>query len=123
METLKYPFLSRLFTTSLLLLVLDLPWLLFMSNSWQQTIRTIQSGESPYFRTWAAIPVYIALAFLLLQATSREQAALMGLATYAVFDFTNITIFKQYPISIGFLDTLWGGVLFFLAYSILSGVN
>jgi uncharacterized membrane protein len=117
---LTYPLLSRLFTTSLLLLVLDIPWLLLMSSTWQATIRGIQSGEAPYFRTWAAIPVYIALAYLLLQASSAEQAALMGLATYAVFDFTNLTIFKQYPLSIAIADSVWGAILFYAAYSIIQ---
>lgn len=119
MESLQYPYMSRLFTTSLLLLVIDLPWLLFMGSSWQQTIRAVQSGESAYFRTWAAIPVYIALAYLLLLAKSPEQAALIGLSTYAVFDFTNIAIFKQYPISMALLDSAWGAALFYIAYTII----
>lgn len=115
----EFPLLSRLLTTSLLLLALDIPWLLFMSNTWQTTIRAIQSGESPYFRIWASVPVYLALAFLLLQATSAQQAALMGLATYAVFDFTNLTIFKQYPLSVAIADSAWGALLFYAAYSIV----
>lgn len=123
MQSLQYPTLSRWITTALLLVVLDLPWLLFMSSRWQEVIRGIQGGEGPYFRMWAAIPVYAALAFLLLQATSVEQAAAVGLATYAVFDFTNLTLFKSYPLSIAIADTVWGGVLFYAAYSIIKAAS
>jgi uncharacterized membrane protein len=115
----NYPVATRLLTTSLLLLALDIPWLLLMSGTWQATIRGIQSGEAAYYRMWAAVPVYLALAFLLLQATSAEQAALMGLATYAVFDFTNLTLFKQYPLTVAIADSVWGAVLFYAAYSII----
>jgi uncharacterized membrane protein len=43
----------------------------------------------------------------------------MGLATYAVFDFTNLTLFKQYPLTVAIADSVWGAVLFYAAYSII----
>jgi uncharacterized membrane protein len=38
---------------------------------------------------------------------------------YAVYDFTTLSIFDKYPLSVAIQDTLWGGVLFALGYTIL----
>ena len=39
-------------------------------------------------RPWAGIPVYLALGYLVTQAKSAPRAFLLGLCTYAVYDFT-----------------------------------
>jgi uncharacterized membrane protein len=74
-------------------------------------------------RFWAAPIVYVALAYLLVQMKSLKQAAASGMAVYAVYDFTNLLTFKDYTLSFAIQDTLWGGVLFSIAYSILEAVR
>ncbi len=37
---------------------------------------------------------------------------LFGICSFAVFDFTNGALFKEYPLTFMLTDTLWGGVLF-----------
>jgi uncharacterized membrane protein len=37
-----------------------------------------------------------------------------------VYEFTNLAIFDKYPLSFVIQDTLWGGVLFSLAYLLFS---
>ena len=69
---------------------------------------------------WPALIVYVALAFLLLQQTSVAGAALSGSAVYAVYDFTNLLVFKDYDVSFAIKDTLWGGILFGIAYYIMK---
>jgi len=71
-------------------------------------------------RLWAAPIVYVALAYLLVQMKSLKQAAASGMAVYAVYDFTNLLTFKDYTLSFAIQDTLWGGVLFAIAYSVLE---
>jgi hypothetical protein len=51
---------------------------------------------------------------------SLKQAAASGMAVYAVYDFTNLLTFKDYTLSFAIQDTLWGGVLFAIAYSVLE---
>jgi uncharacterized membrane protein len=45
---------------------------------------------------------------------------LNGAAVYAVYDFTNLAILKDYKVQFAVMDTLWGGTLFALAHYILS---
>ena len=69
-----------------------------------------------------AIVVYIALAYLLIQQTSVYGAFLNGMAVYAVYDFTNLAILKDYTLKMALMDAVWGGVLFATGYYILSKI-
>ena len=91
--------------------ILDLPWLLLQSSWVQEFIREIQGGRSMNVRLWAAVPVYIALGYLLTQQISAPRAALAGMAVYAVYDFTQLLTFDKYPLQFAVIDTLWGGLL------------
>lgn len=84
--------------------------------------RAIQ-GSPIQMRMWAAIPVYIALAYLLLHQTSTLGAFTQGAAVYAVYDFTNLLVFKNYTLSFALADTVWGGVLFATAHTILKNIR
>jgi uncharacterized membrane protein len=106
--------------TSLLLALLDIPWLLLIGTPYRNMIESIQ-GSPAQIRVIGAIPVYLALSYLNLQANSAAHAATLGIATYAVYDFTCLTLFKGYSTTIAIADTIWGGVLFYLAYLIRRG--
>jgi len=69
---------------------------------------------------WAAIVVYLALAYLLLQTKEPMEAFGLGLATYAVYDFTNLATLRGYEPMIAVMDSLWGGVLFYIGRTILN---
>ena len=71
---------------------------------------------------WPLLAVYSALAYLLIQQTSVTGAFLNGMAVYAVYDFTNLSLFKNYTLAFAVTDTLWGGVLFSIAYYILKQI-
>ena len=42
------------------------------------------------------------------------RAGILGVCTYAIFDFTNMAIFKDYRLDLSIMDSVWGGVLFAL---------
>ena len=113
--------LIQLLVNSIILLTIDMIWLNVISNSYQSAIQSIQNQSPAIIRPFYAIPVYIALAYLLTRATNKSQAFLIGLCTYAVYDFTMLTLFNKYPVHIALLDTLWGGILLLSAY-IMSGL-
>jgi uncharacterized membrane protein len=96
--------------------IIDLPWLLIQGPAVQDIIRDIQADRSMNVRLWGAIPVYAALAYLVTQATSAPRAFLLGMCTYAVYDFTQIVTFDKYPPWFAIADTLWGGVLMALTW-------
>ncbi len=80
-------------------------------------VQAIQ-GSSLVFRYAGAIPVYLALGYLLSLASSWKEAALIGGATYAVYDFTNYATLKNYTLKFALQDTLWGATLFGISYSV-----
>jgi len=96
--------------------ILDAPWLLYQFNSSIEMFTKIQGGRSIESRMWAAVVVYLALAYLLLKQNSAQEAFLSGAAVYAVYDFTNLTLLKDYKVEFAVMDTLWGGVLFTAAF-------
>lgn len=50
--------------------------------------------------------------FIIREKKSVFEAMLLGLSSYAIFDFTNYTLFKNWNIYIGLIDTIWGGILY-----------
>ena len=58
--------------------------------------------------------VLVLYKFIILDRKSPTDAFMLGLCVYGVFDFTNIAIFKNYDFKTGLIDTLWGGILFYI---------
>ena len=115
---------AKEFLLALVLLpILDAPWLWYQSSASRSMFTSIQGGSPVVMRLWPAIIVYIALAYLLLQQTSVLGAALNGSAVYAVYDFTNLVVFKNYSLSFAMQDTVWGGILFAAAYLALEKIR
>ena len=100
---------------AILILALDLPWL-YSINSWANTIVSEIQGSRLEMKLWPAVPVYLALGYLLSVAKTIQQAFLIGLSTYVVYDFTVMTIFKGYPLMFAVADSLWGGTLMSIAW-------
>lgn len=94
-----------------LLIVYDIPWLILIRGTFGSMIQSIQK-EPLEVRFAPALVVYLALAYLVLQAKTIVEAFLMGAATYAVYDFTNLSTLQKWSPQIAIQDTLWGGVLF-----------
>lgn len=95
-----------------LIFLLDLPWLSLVGGNYNAIIQAIQGGKEVRMRPLAGIIVYPALAFLALKTQSMKDAFLTGMSVYAVYDFTVLAAFKEYPFYMAVADTIWGGVLF-----------
>jgi uncharacterized membrane protein len=52
--------------------------------------------------------------FIIKPKRSVQDAFLLGLIIYAVFETTNLALFKNWSIFTVLIDSLWGGVLFAL---------
>lgn len=103
----------QLFGTALVLLsIVDLPWLMWNADKANRMITKIQGSEMK-LRMAPALVVYIALAYIVTQVKEPWDAFKMGVATYAVYDFTNLALFKGYDLGFALADTLWGGILLF----------
>lgn len=115
--------LQRIVLTALLMAAIDLPYLsLVASSSFKPMIQAIQ-GSPLIFRYAAAIPVYLALSYLIGLASSWKEAAAIGAATYAVYDFTNYASLKNYTLGFALQDTAWGSILFGLTWFIRNKIG
>jgi len=111
-------FIKPILISSVLFLVFDIAFLSLNKEMFSQMVTKIQrfSMKINYF---SAIVCYFFLLFVLYYFILREkktpfEAFLLGLCVYGVFETTNASIFKNWDIRIVLMDTLWGGVLFFL---------
>lgn len=103
------------------MLVMDGVWLqLVQKRAWSDEIERVQ-GRPAAYRVRYAILAYAVMLFAVLsiivpnQETVRDaakQGALLGFVIYAVFDFTNLAIFKQYSLLTAIQDIAWGTLLF-----------
>lgn len=103
-----------------IIFAVDIIWLIAMGGVFQRVVARIQGGAPAKYNLLMAIPVYLALGYLLTVATSVRQAFMIGLAVYAVFDFTMAFMFKDYPALVVLMDTVWGGILMASAFYISS---
>jgi uncharacterized membrane protein len=113
------PSIKQIVVAILLLVAVDAVWLLTAGQYALGMTQRIQ-GSPVSFNFAAGLVVYVALAYLIYQVNSVQDAALLGAATYAVYDFTSLTILKKYELGIAAADTLWGGALFAIVFSILK---
>ena len=51
------------------------------------------------------------------------DAFILGSTTYAIFDFTNLSVFKNYNLNIALVDSIWGGILYVLVTCVFRYVE
>ena len=100
---------------AVLFIVTDSIWLLTGGKISLAIHEKIQ-GSPVVFRYGAAIVVYLAMVYLLSLAVSAAHAFTIGFCTYAVYDFTNYALLKDYDVKFAIADTIWGGILFALVF-------
>ena len=104
---------------SFVLVGLDSLYLKFVGGPvFKKVVKNVQGSELET-NMFAAIMSYVLVLFVLFKfiikgKKSPQDAFLLGLAVYGIFDFTNLAIFKNYSYGAAFIDMLWGGILFYL---------
>jgi uncharacterized membrane protein len=114
----------RICLSLFILLGLDTLWIGYIAKSayfkaYGHVLRLEQGELRPVW--WAVAIVYFALVaglnfFVLWDKTSSAwemifQAFVFGLVVYAVYDFTCLALFKDWPSCMTVIDTFWGGLL------------
>ena len=98
--------------------ILDLIFFWVNQTFLSKTLFSIQ-GSSTKIRYTSAFFCYIALTFLLYYfivkpKRSLVDAFLLGISVYAVYETTNYALFKNWPLQMVIMDTLWGGIMFLI---------
>jgi uncharacterized membrane protein len=109
-----------------ILCILDFLWLgVLMSGFYKKELGPFLrlSGDSLAPIPWAAVAVYLAIplgvVLFALPRVSRENLLisslfwgfLYGLILYTVYDMTNYSLVKNWPLRVSLVDICWGGVL------------
>jgi uncharacterized membrane protein len=109
-----------------LLLALDYVWLgVFASDLYKKELGSFlrMSGTSLQPVIWAAVVVYLAIplgtVLFVLPRVSADNlvvsallwGALYGLVVYTVYDMTNYSLVRDWPLRVALIDICWGGVL------------
>lgn len=108
---------------TLALVILDFIWLGVLMNKFylNETLRVARMINGSWdVLYWPALGVYFFIAlgikvFALGVSSSRLQAIfnafILGMVIYAVYDFTNLSLVKDWPLQMSIVDIIWGGVL------------
>jgi len=114
---------TKLFISAIVFVVIDSIYLNLASNYFSNQIRLIQ-GSPIKMNYLAAIICYIFLIFginyfIIKPNRSIQDAFLLGLVIYGVFETTNMALFSKWSWLTVLIDTLWGGILFALTTFII----
>ena len=98
--------------------LIDIVYLKIVSNSYNSTIKKIQ-GSPLRIKGGFALITYLIMTlalyyFIISKGGNYLDAVVLGVSLYGIFNFTNMAILKDWPISLAITDTIWGGVLFLL---------
>ena len=110
--------LNMIIISAILFVAIDSIYLNLMKNYFNHQVIKVQ-GSSVRFNYIAAIITYIFLIyalyyFILSKNKSVTDAFILGVVIYGVYEFTNLTILKEWKLKSALIDTLWGGILFSL---------
>ena len=103
---------------AIIFVLVDAGFLYLMSNSFQTMVKKIQ-GSPLKLNLYATLACYIVLVsslyyFVIYKKGSYLDAFLLGFFIYAVYETTNMSIFKDWSVSVGLIDLTWGGFLFLI---------
>jgi uncharacterized membrane protein len=115
---------QRLFFILLLILLLDFVYISFFRNDFVNLFKNVQ--KSPLkINKFGFVITYMLLTFTVYyfgfvkQFTSKDMF-ILGVCVYGVYEFTNLTTFKNWKMKMTLLDTLWGGILFYSTHTITT---
>lgn len=113
--------------TAIIFVILDGFYLNLVKAYFNKQVKSIQ-GSDIQINIIATGLVYVVLIyglnyFIIRKNKSVQEAALLGFFTYAVYEFTNLALFKNWSIFTVIIDTLWGTVLFGLTTAIVYKIK
>lgn len=109
---------KKLLLTGVTLVVVDMGFLYLTGPYFGKMVKSIQ-GSNMVLNTLFAFVTYVILVlqiyyFIISKNASYMDAFILGSTTYAIFDFTNLSVFKNYKLNIALVDSIWGGILYIL---------
>ena len=113
--------------SAIVLISIDFVYLKLIKGYFENQIKKVQGSVVKYNLLGAAI-CYIFLIFginyfIIKPRKSVNDAFLLGLVIYGVYETTNYALLTNWSIMTVIIDTLWGGILFALTAFIVNKVR
>jgi uncharacterized membrane protein len=110
--------------SAIIFVVIDFIYLNLIKDFFGKQIKSVQGSEIKVNLLGVAL-CYIFLIiginyFIIKPRKSVQDAFLLGLIIYGVYETTNYALFKNWSIVTVIMDTLWGGVLFAITTYIVN---
>ena len=109
--------------SAIVLIILDSVYLHLMTGYFKRQVMAVQGSPLQLNLVGAALCyVFIIFGlnyFIIKNRKSVKDAFLLGIVVYAIFELTNLALFKNWYIMSVIIDTLWGGILFGLTTAIV----
>jgi hypothetical protein len=107
---------KRIMISSIILIILDAIFIYANKTAFENEVIDVQRVVMQV-KPSGTIVTYLFLLFalnyfILSKFRGPEEAFLLGLVIYGVFEGTNYAIFKKWSLNLAILDTIWGGSLF-----------
>ena len=105
-----------LLISAITFITIDSFYLNIMKNYFYKQIQSVQ-GTPPKLNFLGAALCYVFLIvglnyFIIKPRKSVNEAFLLGLVIYGVYETTNYALFQKWKMLTVIIDTLWGGILF-----------
>lgn len=109
--------------TAVIFVILDGIYLNLIKGYFNKQVKAIQ-GSDIQINFIATAITYIFLIFginyfIIQKHKSIQDAAILGLIIYGVYELTNLALFKNWSVLTVIIDTTWGATLFALTTSIV----
>ena len=109
--------------SAIIFVILDGTYLNLVKGYFNKQVKSIQ-GSDIQINIVATGLTYVVLIyglnyFIIRRNKSVHEAALLGFFVYAVYELTNLALFKNWSILTVIIDTLWGTILFGLTTAIV----
>ena len=114
----------KLLVSAIVFVVIDSIYLNLISKYFSNQVKAVQ-GSPIKMNILATLLCYIFLIFginyfIIKPNRSIQDAFLLGLVIYGVFETTNMALFSKWSWLTVIIDTLWGGILFALTTYIVQ---
>jgi uncharacterized membrane protein len=111
-----------MFLSAVILVLLDSIYLKLISGFFNKQVKAVQ-GSKLQLNLTAAVMTYILLIlglnyFIIQPKRSVTDAACLGFVIYGVYEFTNLSLLKNWLPLTAVIDTVWGATLFALTTAI-----
>jgi uncharacterized membrane protein len=108
----------KYFLAAIIFVVLDGIYLNLVKDYFNQQIQKIQGSPIQINLIYTAITyvflIFGLIYFIIEKHKSVKDAAILGFVIYGVFEFTSISLFKNWSLITVLMDTTWGTILYAL---------